>query len=77
MMFIFDNTPVNDEGLSYLGRLTSLKELSLQETQITDQGLKQVSRLKSLVWLNLRYTGVSDAAVAAIRKDLPKCEVRF
>ena len=50
--------------------------LDLGGTKITDAGLKEVAQLQQLTWLNLEdCKQITDAAVAELKKALPKCRI--
>ncbi|MGJ7031123.1 c-type cytochrome domain-containing protein [Niabella hirudinis] len=65
-----DNSNIDDEGLSEIGRLQGLTRLYLSNTAITDAGLQHLKSLKQLQVLNLVGTTVTEKGVAAL-KELP------
>ena len=69
------STRVTDTGLKELAELKHLQALNLTQTRVTDAGLKTLAGLKSLRWLSLRRTKVTAAGVAALRKELPGCNI--
>lgn len=54
---------INDEGLAYLGQLTKLDQLTLDEIKISDVGLSHLGKMVNLRSLILAHTGVSDAGL--------------
>jgi Leucine Rich repeat len=55
---------VTDRGLDHLAALTTLKQLSLDDTEITDAGLARLAGLTELKFLSLDGTHVTDAGLA-------------
>ena len=56
-----ENTPLKNEGLEQIGKMTGLEELSVQYTQINDKGMPALAALKNLRRLNLagdRHSGM-------------------
>ena len=58
-------------GLKHLKSLTSLRWLSLDNTQVTDAGLEHLKDLTNLGDLDLRGTQVTDAGVKKLEAALP------
>ena len=58
-------------ALEFVGRLTSLEELSLSGCAITDAGLERLTRLRKLEVLDLRHTSVTVEGVLRLA-PLPK-----
>ncbi|MCX8037891.1 MAG: hypothetical protein N3D11_12740 [Candidatus Sumerlaeia bacterium] len=56
-------TPVTDEGLAIVGKLTGLRGLYLGQTAITDTGLAHLKGLTSLEHLKLTRTQISEEGV--------------
>ncbi|MGH2683886.1 MAG: DnaJ domain-containing protein, partial [Actinomycetota bacterium] len=54
---------VGDRGTRSLGRMTSLRRLSLDQCDVTDAGMADLLDLRSLEALNLRRTRVSSEAI--------------
>ncbi|HEX7377851.1 MAG TPA: hypothetical protein VF278_12095 [Pirellulales bacterium] len=52
--------PITDAGLAYLGNLTHLKYLGLEDSAVTCAGLKHLARMSDLESLNLSGTKVTD-----------------
>ncbi len=70
------NTAVTDAGLTDLAALKSLQMLNLASCSgVTDAGLKELAALKGLKDLRLHLTKVTAAGSAALRKDLPACNI--
>jgi len=61
------DTKVTNEGLSTLGEISSLKELSLCLTSITDEGLANLEYLQ-LEEFNIGKTTITDAGIIHIQK---------
>ena len=60
------STPVSDDGLAELGKMTSLQTLILDNTKITDDGLVHLKKLSNLYGLALSSTGVTDAGLSQL-----------
>lgn len=56
--------PVDAVGLFYVGKLTALKKLNLNDTEVDDKCLKQLRSLLDLVDLNLAKTAISGSGLA-------------
>jgi internalin A len=70
------NTAVTDACLKDLATLKSLQMLNLASCSgVTDAGLKELAALKGLKDLRLHLTKVTSAGAAALRKDLPACNI--
>lgn len=54
-----------------------LRELYLNGTQVGDSGLEHLKTLTSLQLLSLIGTPVTKAGVETLKKQLPKCEIRW
>ncbi len=63
-MLNLGSTPVGDEGLKFVGRLTGVKILNLRRTKITDIGLAKLATLREMETLYLDDTLVTDAGLA-------------
>jgi beta-lactamase regulating signal transducer with metallopeptidase domain/thiol-disulfide isomerase/thioredoxin len=68
-----EGTDLNDEGLAYVGRLTGLRRLILEETRITDAGVKHLAGLDRLQAISFSAFdvdrdgfGIGDDALATI-----------
>jgi uncharacterized membrane protein len=68
-------TGVTDAGLDIIAKMNTLESLNLYGTSITDTGLDKLGNLGKLKHLYLWQTKVSDAAVTALQKKLPGCEI--
>jgi hypothetical protein len=69
---------VTDACLKDVAALENLESLYLWQMPVTDAGLKELAGLKSLRRLGLVFDPqVTDAGVAALRKELPKCQIEF
>ncbi len=79
---------LSHDGLNWLGVMhtqfsnsaidslpMSLEYLNATRTRINDEGLPKFVRLVNLRTLNLRRTPTSQAAVDALRRDMPWCEI--
>ncbi len=74
-LYLYD-TAVTDAGLKDLAALKSLQMLNLAHCSgVTDAALKDLAALKSLKDLRTYLTKVSAAGNAALRKDLPGCNI--
>ncbi len=62
------SSEIDDEGLYYIGQMTSLRELYLQKTKLNGSGLVYLQRLKNLEILNLSFTQVDDKAALDLLK---------
>ena len=69
------STKVTDAALKHLAELKNLQTLDLRGTQVTDAGLQDLAAFKNLTSLDLFATGVTQAGGAALRKELPKCDI--
>jgi internalin A len=70
-----NNKKVTDAALKEVAGLKSLQRLYLNHTEVTDKGLKELAVLKNLQTLTMWGTKATAAGVAALRKDLPKCNI--
>ena len=69
-------TRVKDEGLGYLGQITSLRELYFMSEEMTSQGVKQLSTLTNLHSLALRDCAhVSGDALSQLIPELSRLEM--
>jgi hypothetical protein len=68
-------SPVGDDGLALLGRIGSLRILSLVNTRATAAGLERLWGLSNLHELSIVGLPVSAADVEALHRALPDCEV--
>jgi len=71
---------LTDAGLGELVKLTDLRTLSLDDAdRITDVGLAQLERLTSLrrLVLGVRAGRVTPAAIARLRRALPRCKIEI
>ncbi|MCC6491782.1 MAG: hypothetical protein IT424_02040 [Pirellulales bacterium] len=59
-------TPLKDQQLAAIGRLSTLASLALGQTAITDDGLQQLRPLEGLHSLNLAGTNVASGGLAAL-----------
>jgi hypothetical protein len=60
-------TPVTDNGLQHLKRMTRLQSLTLNSTNITDAGLAHVAHLTILQELALSDTKITDAGLRTLK----------
>lgn len=70
-----NETRVTNLGLMHLRGMQNLKYLLLSHTEISDEGLLHLTGLRSLKGLSLVGTKVTAEGVAALRQDLPGCEI--
>jgi serine/threonine protein kinase/Leucine-rich repeat (LRR) protein len=63
-------------GMSYVGELKRLERLSLANSGATDASLKYMHDLVNLRELDLTGTRVTSEGIAALRKVLPRCDIR-
>ncbi len=61
-----NNTPISDEGLSPLTRLSDLRVVNLYNTRITDQGLVVLARSQYVRLLTLNWTRITDDGLVAL-----------
>jgi chromosome segregation ATPase len=54
---------VNDESLSYVGRLLGLRGLALKYTAVTAQGIFHMEQLKRLEWIEFYQVPIDDAGL--------------
>jgi hypothetical protein len=74
-LYLYD-TAMTDMALKELAELKSLQMLNLASCPgVTDAGLQDLGALKSLKDLRTYLTKVSAAGNAALRKDLPACNI--
>jgi hypothetical protein len=64
----FTGTSITDVPLREIGRLASLRTLTLSDTMITDKGLVELSGMDSLFSLDLARTAISDAGLKSVKK---------
>ena len=73
---VLNGQSFTDKGLAKLKVLTNLERLDLHTCEnITDAGMLHLYSLKKLRILGLRGTKITPAAVAGLKKNLPKCKV--
>jgi hypothetical protein len=60
--------PVDAVGLYYVGKLSALKKLILNDTEVDDKSLKQLRSLLDLVDLDLAKTAISGSGLAFLRE---------
>ncbi len=70
------NTPISDEGLSPLTRLTDLRLVSLYNTRITDQGLVVLARSPYVRLLTLNWTSITDDGLVAL-ESMPSLRMLY
>lgn len=70
-----DGTNVDDKGMQVLAKLRSLKTLRLTGTAVTDKGARRLQGMKKLGTLIMYHSHVSEECVAALRKQLPNCDI--
>lgn len=66
-----DPSPITDEGLAYLSKLTNLKEIGLSRTQVTNAGLRHLSGLTKLESLNLNETKITGKGFGFLNEVSP------
>ncbi len=69
------NDRVGDEGCKTIGKLTTLKRLTLGRTGVTDAGLSQLKGLTGLEELDLSGTKATPAGIAELKKSMPKAKI--
>ncbi|HEX5105516.1 MAG TPA: hypothetical protein VFV87_16975 [Pirellulaceae bacterium] len=72
---VIDSNRISDDGCRSIARLGSLEELSLASRNIHDQGALALASLTGLRRLKIS-AAAGDAAFAALREQLPRCEVK-
>ncbi len=70
-------TAVGDGGLGDLARSKSLVSIYLDRTRVTDAGLKELAACPTLRSVFAAGTKVTPAGADALRRALPRCEVRL
>ncbi len=68
---------LHDSGLQVLEAFPGLRALDVSRSLISDVGLKAIAELKQLKRLDLTMTAVTDEGVAALKKNLPGCEIVY
>jgi len=66
---------VTSAGLKHLAGLTSLRELSLNDTAVGDEGLKHLGGCKSLRKVSAQFSKVTRAGADALKKELPGVQI--
>jgi internalin A len=69
------NDRLGDEGCKTIGKLTSLKRLTLGRTGVTDAGLSHLKGLTGLKELDLSNTKATPAGIAELKKSLPNLRI--
>ncbi|MFD2202151.1 c-type cytochrome domain-containing protein [Shivajiella indica] len=62
----FIGSDITDDGFYYIGQMSSLKELYLQQTQMNGEGLAYLSSLENLEILDLSKTNITDGNILHI-----------
>jgi hypothetical protein len=70
-----ENTPVSDEDLVHLQKISNLTTLKLSGTSITDAGLEHLRSIKTLQFIGLPRKGVTAEGVESLKKSLPNAQV--
>jgi hypothetical protein len=66
-------TPIDDEGVSHISRLTSLEFLQFGGENVTDAGLMQFVALKNLKTLMLsKSPRMTDEGTQLLQKAMPR-----
>lgn len=68
-------TKVTSAGIVHLEGMTKLEKLWLNGTAISDAAIPTLSKLKSLRELYVYDTRLTPKGIAALRKNLPKCQI--
>ena len=63
-------TPVTDDQLKYVGRLTGTRILHLNDTDVTDAGLLALSKLSQLRYLGMTKTSIKGTGLKALCPSL-------
>lgn len=69
------DTPVTDDCIPHLLRLTGLMRLNIAGTQITDNGLYALGGLQNLEWVRVDRTLVTIAGVSRLKAKCPSVTV--
>jgi hypothetical protein len=69
------NSPVSDEDLVNLQKISNLTILKLAGTSITDAGLEHLRSIKTLKYVELPRGSVTAAGVESLKKSLPNAQV--
>lgn len=70
-------TAVEDSDLAHLKHLSNLKNIDLQGTGVGDVGIDNLMGIESLEYVYLQRTKCTPEKVEALKKTIPKAEVRF
>ena len=68
---------LHDSALGIVGAFPDVTVLDVSNSLVSNAGLKTLATLKHLKKLDLRGSAVSVPAVAALKKELPGCEVLY
>ena len=68
-----EGSPITDQGLVTIGKLTGLTNLFLDDTHITDKGLTELMNLRNLYFLTLGRTKVTREGLERLRQ-LPRLQ---
>ena len=73
---LLDENATTDGGLTELGKLKSLKKLTLRGCEdVSDTGLVELESLQNLLWLDVTGTNVTQAGIERLYSKIPDCHV--
>jgi hypothetical protein len=72
---VLDNVQLGPGSTRILGRITSLKGLSLRNTGLSTEELHHLDGLAQLRYLNIRDNAISETTARAFMKSHPDCQV--
>jgi serine/threonine protein kinase len=70
-----DDCPVDDNSLSSVLPIKSIRSLGLSGTRLSDDGIEQLAALTNLTEVNLLKTSISNEAAQRLHAKLPKCKL--
>ena len=69
---IYENNLVTNDGLTHLGKISSLEWLHVGATGISDEGLEQLAGLEKLKTLNVSFCpGVTGSGTDKLQDAIP------
>jgi hypothetical protein len=69
-------TDINDDGMTYIGDMKSLRRLRMSSVNVHDPGLKHIEGLHSLESLNINHLSITDKSIPILNK-LPLKELHI
>jgi hypothetical protein len=68
---------ITDKGVAELGKLEKLRKLDVWNSSVTIKGIRALPNLKQLKDLEISTWNIKAEEAAALRDELPDCNVRF